>query len=152
MGMSKGMKEVIMHPLGWNPITWPVESLKKVSSRGSDSMGDVVSFLTLVIFYYITLLFLHLASNLALAAVGWSRWRWKMDVYRRKMKMDIVNRFWDYSSFIPSSMSFLLTVGFLKVGNQPITGNDMRRRRGWTPVIYFSTMGSSSPLWVVPEG
>ena len=39
-------------------------------------------------------------------------------------------RFWDYSSFIPSSMSFLLTVGFLKVGNQPITGNDMRRRRG----------------------
>ena len=47
--------------------------------------------------------------------------------------MDIVNRFWDYSSFIPSSMSFLLTVGFLKVGNQPITGN---AKKGRTPVIY----------------
>ena len=46
--------------------------------------------------------------------------------------MDIVNRFWDYSSFIPSSMSFLLTVGFLKVGNQPITGN---AKKGRTPVI-----------------
>ena len=41
-------------------------------------------------------------------------------------------RFWDYSSFIPSSMSFLLTVGFLKVGNQPITGN---AKKGRTPVI-----------------
>ena len=40
--------------------------------------------------------------------------------------MDIVNRFWDYSSFIPSSMSFLLTVGFLKVGNQPTEGNRKR--------------------------
>ena len=36
----------------------------------------------------------------------------------------------------PSSMSFLLTVGFLKVGNQPITGN---AKKGRTPVIYISS-------------
>jgi len=44
------------------------------------------------------------------------------------------NGFGDYSSFIPSSMSFLLTVGFLKVGNQPITGN---AKKGRTPVIHI---------------
>ena len=45
----------------------------------------------------------------------------------------------------PSSMSFLLTVGFLKVGNQPITGN---AKKGRTPVIYISS--GDTCLWVTP--
>ena len=38
-----------------------------------------------------------------------------------KLRNEFGDKFGDYSSFIPSSMSFLLTVGFLKVGNQPTT-------------------------------
>ena len=33
-----------------------------------------------------------------------------------KLRNEFGDKFGDYSSFIPSSMSFLLTVGFLKVG------------------------------------
>jgi len=50
--------------------------------------------------------------------------------------------FGGYSSFIPSSMSFLLTVGFLKVGNQPITGN---AKKGRTPVIHIPFPYSPEP-------
>ena len=43
----------------------------------------------------------------------------------------------------PSSMSFLLTVGFLKVGNQPITGNAQGMKRTVGRGVSYAILSST---------